>query len=94
VLGSTKKITKSNFTPVKTTSCFPPVNRLQIVIIIFSLRGSYGLDNRDSIPIRCNDRIFFLYHRVQKSSGAHPASSYSMGTEGSYPGSKAAGAGS
>jgi hypothetical protein len=35
--------------------------------------------------------IFLFRHRVQTSSGAHPAS-YPMGTEGFYPGSKAAGA--
>jgi hypothetical protein len=34
---------------------------------------------------------FFLHHRVQTGSGAHPAS-YPMGTRGSFPGGKAAGA--
>jgi hypothetical protein len=34
---------------------------------------------------------FSLNHRVQNSSGPHPAS-YSMGTRGSFPGGKAAGA--
>jgi hypothetical protein len=34
---------------------------------------------------------FFLCHRVQNGSGAHPAS-YPMGTRGSFLGSKAAGA--
>jgi hypothetical protein len=34
---------------------------------------------------------FSLHHRVQNGSGAHPAS-YPMGTRGSFPGSKAAGA--
>jgi hypothetical protein len=33
----------------------------------------------------------YLYHRVQNGSGDHPAS-YSTGTRGSFPGSKAAGA--
>jgi hypothetical protein len=32
-----------------------------------------------------------LHHRVQNGSGAHPAS-YPMGTRGSFPGGKAAGA--
>jgi hypothetical protein len=32
---------------------------------------------------------FSLHHRVQNSSGAHPAS-YPMGTRGSFPGGKAA----
>jgi hypothetical protein len=36
-------------------------------------------------------RNFSLHHRVQNGSGAHPAS-YSMGTEGSNLGDKAAGA--
>jgi hypothetical protein len=34
---------------------------------------------------------FSLHHRVQNGFGAHPAS-YPMGTGGSYPGVKAAGA--
>jgi hypothetical protein len=34
---------------------------------------------------------FSLDHRVQNGSGAHPAS-YPMGTRGSFPGGKAAGA--
>jgi hypothetical protein len=34
---------------------------------------------------------FALHHRVQTGSGAHPAS-YPMGTRGSFPGGKAAGA--
>jgi hypothetical protein len=34
---------------------------------------------------------FSLHHRVQNGSGAHPAS-YPVGTGGSFPGGKAAGA--
>jgi len=34
---------------------------------------------------------FSLHHRVQNGSGAHPAP-YPMGTRGSFPGNKAAGA--
>jgi hypothetical protein len=34
---------------------------------------------------------FSLHHRVQNDSGAHPAS-YPMGSRGSFPGVKAAGA--
>jgi hypothetical protein len=34
---------------------------------------------------------FSLHHRVQNGSGAHPAS-YPMGTRGSFPGDKGAGA--
>jgi hypothetical protein len=36
-------------------------------------------------------RKFFLHHRVQTGSGAHPAS-YIMGTRGSFPRGKSAGA--
>jgi hypothetical protein len=52
----------------------------------------YGLDDRGSrflFPEGAGN--FFLHHRVQNGSGAHPAS-YSMGTGGSFPGGKAAGA--
>jgi hypothetical protein len=34
---------------------------------------------------------FSLHHRIQTGSGAHP-DSYPMGTRGSFPGGKAAGA--
>jgi hypothetical protein len=47
-------------------------------------RLGYGLDNWESIPGRCKDRIFSLCHCVQTSSGAHPAS-YPMGNRGSWP---------
>jgi hypothetical protein len=66
---------------------------LQVLIILNKSRDSsvgialgYGLDDRGSIPGN-----FSLNHRVQNGSGAHPAS-YQMGTRGSYPGGKAAGA--
>jgi hypothetical protein len=52
----------------------------------------YGLDDRSSrvrFPARAGN--FSLHHRVQNDSGAHPAS-YAMGTRGSFPGGKAAGA--
>jgi hypothetical protein len=52
----------------------------------------YGLDDRGSrvrFPARAGN--FSLHHRVQNGSGAHPAS-YPMGTRGSFPGGKAAGA--
>jgi hypothetical protein len=51
----------------------------------------YGLDDRCSrvrFPVGAGN--VFL-HRVQNGSGAHPAS-YPMGTRGSFPGNKAAGA--
>jgi hypothetical protein len=51
-----------------------------------------GLDNR-MIGVRfpAGAGNFSLHHRVQTGSGAHPAS-YQMGTAGSFPGHKAAGA--
>jgi hypothetical protein len=52
----------------------------------------YGLDDRGSrvrFPPGAGD--FSLVHRVQNGSGAHLAS-YPMGTRGSFPGGKAAGA--
>jgi hypothetical protein len=52
----------------------------------------YGLDNwgsRVRFPVGAGN--FSLHHHVQNSSGAHPVS-YPMGTRGSFPGGKAAGA--
>jgi hypothetical protein len=52
----------------------------------------YRLDNRGSrvrFPVGAGNSS--LHHRVQNGSGAHPAS-YPMGTRGSFPGCKAAGA--
>jgi hypothetical protein len=52
----------------------------------------YGLDDRGSrVRFQAGARSFSLHHRVQNGSGAHPAS-YPMGTRGSFPGGKAAGA--
>jgi hypothetical protein len=52
----------------------------------------YGLDDRGSrVRLSAGAGNFLLHHRVQTSSGAHPAS-YPMGTRGSFPGGKAAGA--
>jgi hypothetical protein len=51
----------------------------------------YGLDDRGSrvrFPAGAGN---FSLHRVQNSFGAHPAS-YPVGTRGSFPGGKAAGA--
>jgi hypothetical protein len=56
--------------------------------------------SRDSLVVQCwatgwviqaEAGNFFLHHRVQNGSGAHPAS-YPMGTSGSFAGGKAAGA--
>jgi hypothetical protein len=52
----------------------------------------YGLDDwgsRVRFPVRAGN--FSLHHRVQTGSGALPVS-YTMGTRGSFPGDKAAGA--
>jgi hypothetical protein len=52
----------------------------------------YGLDDRGSrIPFPARAGNFSLHHRGQNGSEAHPAS-YPMGTKGSFPGDKAAGA--
>jgi hypothetical protein len=52
----------------------------------------YGLDDRGS-RVRFPEGAgnFSLHHHVQNGSGAQPAS-YPMGTGGSFPGGKAAGA--
>jgi hypothetical protein len=53
---------------------------------------SYGLDDRGSrVRFPAGAGNFSLHHRVQNGYGAHPAS-YPMGTRGSFPGGKAAGA--
>jgi hypothetical protein len=52
----------------------------------------YGLDDRCSrVLFPAGAGNFPLHHRVQNGSGAHPAS-YPMGTRGSFPRSKVAGA--
>jgi hypothetical protein len=52
----------------------------------------YGLDDRGSrVRFPAGDGNFSLHHRVQKCSGAHPAS-YQTATGGTFPGVKAAGA--
>jgi hypothetical protein len=52
----------------------------------------YGLDDRGSrIRFPAGAGNFSLHHRVQSGSGAHPAS-YPMGSKGSFPGGRAAGA--
>jgi hypothetical protein len=52
----------------------------------------YGLDDRGSrVRFPAEAGNFSLHHRVQNGSEAYPAS-YPMGTRGSFPGAKAAGA--
>jgi hypothetical protein len=57
-----------------------------------SIALGYGLDGRGSrVQFPAGAGNFSLHHRVQNCSGAHQAS-YPMGTRGSFPGGKAAGA--
>jgi hypothetical protein len=52
----------------------------------------YGVDGRGiGVRFPAGTRDFSLFHSVQTGSGADTAS-YPVGTEGSFPGSKAAGA--
>jgi hypothetical protein len=52
----------------------------------------YGLNDRSSrVRFPAGAGNFSLHHRVQNGSEAHPAS-YPMGTRGSFPAGKAAGA--
>jgi hypothetical protein len=53
---------------------------------------SYGLDDRGSgVRFPAGAGNFSLNHRVQNGSETHPVS-YPMGTRGSFPAGKAAGA--
>jgi hypothetical protein len=55
-------------------------------------RLGYGLDDRGyRVRFSAGSGNFSLHHRVQTVSGAHPAF-YPMGTRGSFPRVKAAGA--
>jgi hypothetical protein len=60
-------------------------------VITVGIGLGFGLDDRGSrVRFLTGAGNFFLKHRIQNSSGAHPAS-YPMGIEGSFPGGKAAG---
>jgi hypothetical protein len=71
------------------------------ILYVFLIKGcdssvgialGYGLENRNSrVRFPAGAGNFFLHHRVQNGSGAHPAS-YPMSTRGTFPRSKAAGA--
>jgi hypothetical protein len=51
----------------------------------------YGLDDPGSrVRFLVGAGNVSLHHRIQNSSGVHPAS-YPMGTRGSFPGGKVAG---
>jgi hypothetical protein len=57
-----------------------------------ALALGYGLDDLGSrVRFPAGPGNFSLHHRVQNGFGAHPAS-YPLGTRGSFPGGKAAGA--
>jgi hypothetical protein len=61
-----------------------PVTTHLPLAFVFSIRGS-----RVRFPTEAVN--FSLHHRVQNGPGSHPAS-YPMGSRGSFPGGKAAGA--
>jgi hypothetical protein len=70
---------------------FPPRHHVQTGCV-GPTQPSYGLDDRGPrVRFPVGDGNFSLHHRVQNGSGAHPVS-YPMGTRGSFPGGKAAGA--
>jgi hypothetical protein len=65
---------------------------VQFYTLISATALGYGLGDRGSrVRFPAGVGNFSLHHRVQNGSGAHPAS-YTMGTRGSFPGGKAAGA--
>jgi hypothetical protein len=73
------------------TSCFQRAARTFFFYWAASLRCDNSRGSRVRFPGGGGAGNFSLNHRVQTGSGAHPAS-YSMGTSGSLPGGKAAGA--
>jgi hypothetical protein len=74
-------------------------NTFMSILVNFESRDSsvvialgYGLEDQGSrVRFPAGPENFPLHHHVQNSSGAHPAS-YPVGTRGSFPGGKAAGA--
>jgi hypothetical protein len=65
-----------------------------LLIVIVIIRYSAGLragDRGSRVRFPAGAGNFSLHYRVQNGSGAHPAT-YPMGTRGSFPGDKAAGA--
>jgi hypothetical protein len=59
------------------------------ILYVVGIGAGYGLDGRSSICRR--SKRFSLLDVIQTGSGTHPAS-YPVGTGGSFPASKAAGA--
>jgi hypothetical protein len=69
-----------------------PYNNFLALQFSVCIALGYGLDDQGSrVRFSAGAENFSLHHRVQNVSGAHPAS-YPMGTRGSFPGGKAAGA--
>jgi hypothetical protein len=64
---------------------------LIIIIIIITTTTTTIRSWRTGVRVPAEAGISFFRHRIQTSSGAHPAS-YQMGTGGSYTGGKMAGA--
>jgi hypothetical protein len=70
----------------------PVLNQIESRDSSVGIALGYGMDDRGSrVRFPAGAGNFSLHHRVQNGSGAHPAS-YPMGTRGSFPGDKAAGA--
>jgi hypothetical protein len=59
-------------------------------IFVVGIATGYGLDDR-GVGVPSPGRVKNFLHSVQTGSGAHPAS-YPVGTGGSFPGGKVAGA--
>jgi hypothetical protein len=69
-----------------------PLSLYMYFLLDPGIATGYVLDDR-MIVVRLPVGVgnFSLHHRVQTGSGAHPAS-YPLGTGGSFPGGKVAGA--
>jgi hypothetical protein len=81
-----QKMHGDNFTFIKI------LNLLKNLDSSVSTATGYGLDDwMIEVRFPAGAGNFSPHHRVQTGSGAHPAS-YPMGTTGSFPGGKAAGA--
>jgi hypothetical protein len=68
------------------TSFFATASRRAVIVLGYRL---YDQDSRAQFPAGAGN--ISLHHHIQNGSGTHPAS-YPMGTRGSFPGVKAAGA--
>jgi hypothetical protein len=86
-----------NFQPPKGIEPSQSLYRLRyprsvyVAVVLINKFYLSGLDDRGSrVRFPAGAGNFFLPHRDQKGSGAHPTS-YPIGTTGSFPGGKAAG---